>query len=326
MFCSNCGKEINDNARFCKYCGDILISEEKSNDNLIPITPQNNKEQFNTVFNRDVLNNYLFNVRTLEVARNKLWWKISDMQNRINSLGNEHYVAKHSYDLETPLYGIGIMAFFFIVALLVNWLINEDGLFSLFDFLQPIVTFVLFASVILTIVCLIRIAYEIVEDSKRYSNEIKYENKRIKTELSEKQDLSEILPKVQEEFQHIEDLLNEAYAINIIPSKFRNIYAVYFLYDFISTSTATLKEALFHCDLDTIQQKLDTVISQQQDIIMELAHSNALNEQIVLKNDEMLKHAIRTENNTALAAQYSQIAAHNTNVITAIQMSQYLKK
>lgn len=75
MFCSNCGKEINDSAIFCKYCGKNLVEEENntetSNAKAIPIL-QNNSTQINTIFNRDVLNNYLYNVKTLEFYKNKL--------------------------------------------------------------------------------------------------------------------------------------------------------------------------------------------------------------------------------------------------------------
>ena len=31
MFCSNCGKEIEDNAKFCKYCGKNFVSNSENN-------------------------------------------------------------------------------------------------------------------------------------------------------------------------------------------------------------------------------------------------------------------------------------------------------
>ena len=144
-------------------------------------------------------------------------------------------------------------------------------------------------------------------------------------ELEEKERLNSCLPSLKNEIDKVEALLTDAYSINIIPSKFRNIYAAYFLYDFISTSTASLNEALLHCDLDTIQQKFDEVIQQQEAMIMELAYQNALNEKIVRQNEQILGHAIQTENNAALAAQYTKIAANNTGVVAAIQISEYLR-
>ena len=41
MFCSNCGKEIDDNAKFCQYCG-ISFSEKNNT-----ISKENNKNQNN---------------------------------------------------------------------------------------------------------------------------------------------------------------------------------------------------------------------------------------------------------------------------------------
>lgn len=35
MYCKKCGKEINDNARFCKYCGTEFVKKEKVNGKMI---------------------------------------------------------------------------------------------------------------------------------------------------------------------------------------------------------------------------------------------------------------------------------------------------
>ena len=47
---------------------------------------------------------------------------------------------------------------------------------------------------------------------------------------------------------------------------------------------------------------------------------------MVKQNELMLKHAIETERNTALAAQYSAIAAINTDIITQMQRYYYKKE
>lgn len=47
MFCGNCGKEIDDSASFCRYCGAKTVEETKvENDNV-----QNSKKSDNSVFN-----------------------------------------------------------------------------------------------------------------------------------------------------------------------------------------------------------------------------------------------------------------------------------
>ena len=44
MQCPNCGKTVNDEFRFCKYCGQPLDNKEVSNDenqNIIELTDEN---------------------------------------------------------------------------------------------------------------------------------------------------------------------------------------------------------------------------------------------------------------------------------------------
>lgn len=332
MFCSNCGKQLNDTQRFCQFCGtenvvntNTQIIEQSCNPMIV------NEQAYNHTFNRDVLNNYLYNVRVLEVAKNNLL-KIRDKTlYQINNLGipqfqnddfgyySRNWSAFDGSDLAT-VWGFAALLFFGI------WIVGaiicdifECG-FGFFGFLMAL-------TVILAIVFTI---YDIYDSDKRdaiHSQDVAEDDKRVKEENELKQMLiDEEIPNIESELEQIENLLVEAYSINIIPLKFRNIYAAYFLYDYISTSTATLNEALLHCDLDTIIQKLDEIIEQQQEIIMELAYSNALNQQIIQQNEQILQHAIATENNTALAAQYSKVAATNSSVTAYIQVCDYLRR
>ena len=167
--------------------------------------------------------------------------------------------------------------------------------------------------------------YGHTEDEERFEKETRNEENRLKEEQAEKERLINVLPLVKRDLKQTNDLLNTAYAINIIPAKYRNLCAVYFLHKYISTSTASLSEALNQCALDEISQKLNVLVAQNQELIIKQAHSNALNKQLVRQNDEILKHAISIENNTALAAQYSQIAAINTDTIATIQGYYFFK-
>lgn len=326
MFCSNCGSEISNNQKFCCHCGTENGNYMAHSDTQIIHNNVYSPVHTNTTFNHDVLVNYLNNVRILEFAKNKLTNEKNNLENRINNLGHKREIPKRLTDFETPLCCIGLMAFIFIVALVIKILINSgDWLFSWLGFIQPVLTFALWGAAIITIFCLIWIIYDESKDQKRYVNEVNFEKERIKSESYEKEKLSDILSAIMKDLNQTETLLHKAYDINLIPKKYRNIYAAYFLYDYISTSNANLNEALFNCALDEISKKLDTIIEQQQEIIMELARSNAFNEQIVRQNEETLKHAIAAENNTALAAQYSQVAAVNTNTMATIQSYYFFK-
>lgn len=322
MFCINCGKEINDNQKFCRYCG----TKNENNNTILSgnkILNNTQSQQMNTVFNRDVLNNYLYNTRLLEISKNKLINERNILTQSIDSLGHLQIKHKNVFSwIDWGAFGSfwGCCALIVVIELIVGKLLNW-----LFDVSWGFIVGCIITAVLLTLILSVGCILSDVSEINAHNRRAEQDKMRVANELKERERLMQCLPEVNKEIDKIEALLFDAYSINIIPSKFRNIYAAYFLYDFISTSTASLNEALLHCDLDAIQQKLDEVIQQQEEMIMELAYQNALNEKIVRQNEQILGHAIQTENNTALAAQYQKIAANNTSIVAAIQMSEYLR-
>lgn len=321
MFCSNCGKEISDAAKFCRYCGaeneidkSPVLSDDGTQNNL-------HSQQINQVFNRDVLNNYLYNIRVLEVCKNKLMNEKNEIINRINSLGySQVNYRKYHFDLELAKY-----TWIFVAVVIIIELLAGKLLIWIFDASWGLIIGLIVAALIFAIILTLIDITDESSKKKIHMQNVAADDYRVANELKEKEKLTAYLPGLENEINKIENLLNDAYSVNLIPSKFRNVYAAYFLYDYISTSSATLNEALLHCDLDTIQKKLDEVIRNQEEIIIEMAYNNALNKRIVQQNEQILQHAIQTENNTAYAAQYTKIAANNSGVVAAISMSEYLR-
>ncbi len=317
MFCSNCGKEITADQRFCSSCGAENRNYESTD--IVSSSPNSVQkvEQTNTIFNREVLKNYLNNLQTLEFAKHKLEENCRNIEYKINSLQHKNYGVR-SRDNQGSLWGAFIiMGGGALIAMWLNGLLGG----ALGILLVP-------AAVICGIISVIALVCAVAgcaQESSRYENETIRNQEQQKIDEEEKAYLLSILPVAQQDLERTEALLQEAYSINIIPAKYRNIYAAYFLYEYISTSTVSLSDALYHCDLDEISRKLDVIIEQQQEIIMELARSNALNEQIIRQNEQTLKHAIAAENNTALAAQYSQISAVNSKTVAQIQSYYFFK-
>ena len=135
-----------------------------------------------------------------------------------------------------------------------------------------------------------------------------------------------------DELDTVNKLLEEEYNLNIIPSTFRNITAVYYLYDFIKTSNQSFTTALVHFDLHEIKSKLNTIIRQNQEIIIQQAYIISQNQEIIEQNQACLKRLSNLERtasdiecNTALAATYSSIAANNAEVCAWIGIANYLK-
>lgn len=337
MFCSNCGSVLADGAKFCSRCGakcfvaqnDSIISEVPQVETVSnkPI-PTNAQTAVNTVFNRDVLNNYMYNIRTLEVAKSSLLAQKQNVSYRISNLGHMKNMYEPSADGESIMYALFGGGGFIVAVLFIGTLLKETvgEWFDWTDFLSGLMAFLIIGTILIAGGYIIYELCRTSNEKQNYAYSKKQDEIRVQNELKEKSALEEIADELDEEINETDKLLNEAYSVNLIPSKYRNVYAAYFLYDYISTSTATLSEALLHCDLDTIIETLNTVIAQQREMIMELAAANAKNEAIVQQNEQMLHYAIQTENNTALAAQYSQIAATNSKVTAYCQMVQFLEK
>lgn len=98
-------------------------------------------------------------------------------------------------------------------------------------------------------------------------------------------------------------LLQDAYNVNIIPSRYRNIYAAVYLYDWFSTSQADdLDMALSMFVLEEIKEKLDTIIANQSEII--------LNQCMMLANQQ--KSLDQQQRHSAMMrSKLNQIAASN---------------
>lgn len=66
---------------------------------------------------------------------------------------------------------------------------------------------------------------------------------------------------LKEELEKVKTLLQEAYALNILASAYRNVVSVYYIYEYMSTSQASLEETLIHEHMENgikrIESKLD---------------------------------------------------------------------
>lgn len=117
--------------------------------------------------------------------------------------------------------------------------------------------------------------------------------------------------------------LEEAYNLNIIPKTYRDIYAVSYIYDFLTSSNESLSSILMHYNLETVKQKLDGILENQSQIIMQNAYQMAQNQKIIDQNNSMLKRLESIETNTEMAAKYGRIAAVNSDTIAWIQSLDY---
>lgn len=203
------------------------------------------------------------------------------------------------------------------------------------------------------------------EAEKEYSRQYEKAKSDAVAEVEQKimtleQERQEVIRKnsgLGEMIEEAERIRNVVYSPNIIPSKFRSLSAIYFLWDFITTSQMDLQSALLHCDLDKIQKLQTKAIITQQEILltnyMMIAQNNRLitgqnqlgeslgqinqsveelkaqanvnNDTLIKHSKEILEYERKNAENTAVAAEYGRIAAVNSEVLTFFAAYDVLK-
>lgn len=113
-----------------------------------------------------------------------------------------------------------------------------------------------------------------------------------------------------------QQLREQLYNVNVIPSKYRNAYAAYYLYDYFNTSREDdLTQVLQTMLLEEIIKRLDKIIERQEDIIIGQQRTMAMMEQQNKAAEQhrrgMMNHIAQIEQNQAQQTDYLQmIEAH----------------
>lgn len=140
------------------------------------------------------------------------------------------------------------------------------------------------------------------------------------------------LENIKRELQNAQNIRDNAYNINWIPSKYRNIRVVYYISDMVTTSDINIDEALKYYllqeannKLDTILQKLDKIIENEYKIICQQAIIESQNEALISQNKKMISQFANIETNTKLSAEYSAIATNYSSATAYFSLATYLK-
>lgn len=338
MYCSKCGCQIPDNSQFCSKCGSPQMQIEQKQ-----LTPSNAEKELD----REAIKIYLSNVLALEYAIDILNRKWSSVNQEIVDFERNNYYEvisitekeklglyydgkKYYMHFNVTEYNKTYIGLYWSQFCKISWQAIDENWEYINRTANWPSTFKSGGSVLIDI-----FVGSIVDAIQRKSKKTRfleaYASFKARAPGRYADNLKKIQPKkderssIQEEARNARQLLQEAYSINIIPEQFRNIYAVWFIHNYISTSNETLTSALLHCDMDSIKHKLDTIISQNQEIIMNQAIISAQNRQILEQNQHSLKHLAAIETNTEMAAQYAQIAANNAEACAWIGAASFLR-
>lgn len=172
---------------------------------------------------------------------------------------------------------IAVGVFFIIAAFLMVATIEQVNIFSF-----PFLLVFIFGAVV---ICgpVVQMKEDSDENNALYAQYLGKVN-RAKAAAQADQKAREKIPALNNEIRRwrgeltkINNLLNAAYAVNIIPGPYRNLYAVVYLYDYFSKSQEdNLALALNTFVLEEIKAKLDQMIHMMSDSL--------INQELILSN------------------------------------------
>lgn len=131
--------------------------------------------------------------------------------------------------------------------------------------------------------------------------------------------------------QEAKEKLQQVYSVNIIPNKYRTIYVAYYLYDYISSCRETdVDRVLQTMLLEQIIAKLDKIIAQQEEIIlnqrMQLAKQDYLIAQSKQQHTEQMKILYGLEKNQQIQNDYLTMTEANTRITNYFVTADYINK
>lgn len=131
--------------------------------------------------------------------------------------------------------------------------------------------------------------------------------------------------------QEAKEKLQQVYSVNIIPNKYRTIYVAYYLYDYISSCRETdVDRVLQTMLLEQIIAKLDKIIAQQEEIIlnqrMQLAKQDYLIAQSKQQHTEQMKILYGLEKNQQIQNDYLAMTEATTRVTNYFVTADYINK
>lgn len=129
----------------------------------------------------------------------------------------------------------------------------------------------------------------------------------------------------------IEQLRQRMYASNIIPSKYRTLPAVCYLYDYFSTSRETdLDRVIQTMLLDDINSKLSDIIRRLDEVILnqkiQMAQMDDLHNEYRGNNERTMKAIAQAEQDRRLQADYLAMIAANTEANAYFSAATYLSR
>ena len=292
-------------------------------------------------YNHEILVQYLRDVYSMELLRNKVQWNLNSLSQRIK---NDNDVIS-SYQCRPLPVSKEVQKRTPSVVEVLEYLVSIIGAYF-FDFVAFHIPFIgTFLGVVGFLLISGLILFILFMENDSYKSEVKQSQRNFEKEVVEYEalqqraaqcqaDLDQITPiynSTQAQLQEIQQNLTDAYSVNIIPNRYRTIYYAYYLYDYFSSCQETdLDRIIQTMLLDQIIAKLNQIIAQQTETILNqrmiLAKQDAQMEALQENHNAHLRSLAQIEQNQALQTNYLDMLDTNTRITNFFVTADYINK
>lgn len=223
-------------------------------------------------YDRKLLVPYLQDICALELAKKQCEDKIALLNTkeaearRALERQPQAKLIEHSYHFSF-LWSVAQLGLFVFFVSVVMCLFENDYGYLVFICDVYVVLFLVFMYVVFVLVTF----WDQCSRNGKSKRAWKRERNALSTELeSTRRTQKAEVPGLQREIHVIEGLLAKSYGANLIPGRYRELYAAVYLYDWFSTSQAdNMDMALNTYVLEQIKSRLDAIIQNQSTQIIQ---------------------------------------------------------
>lgn len=293
-------------------------------------------------YERKILVPYLQDVCSMEMACIRIQRNIQATQARINSI--EQWLLGCSNTPKKPVrfsFGIGMdssvdsILYFFggmigcILGIIMIWKLGISGI------ILGLVPMVLSVFAIWYAIDNARANSDRYKAAVvRYKNEVQDLEYHVQKAPQYRQKLAaeqRLLDTQKRQLNQAKALRQRLYAVNIIPSRYRNVHVAYYLYDYFATTRKTdLDKIIQTMLLDEIIQRLDKIIAQMEEVIInqriQMAMQEKQNQMIAENHRQEMQAFARMERNQERQMDYQNMIARNQEVTNFFLAVDYIRK
>lgn len=337
MYCTNCGKELSYDTKFCPGCGAGLTAVDTTvpyNANVVSKNAVIEHLEYAKIFETRIY--------TLDCMINKLKEKIQELR----TAPAEQKQLKDSYDFSA----ISLFWIFFAITLLIFIFTSKSPIETILCIISVILIF--FSDEILgmllgsagiafgiCIVIQIFMWLKVFIDNRTYTRNYKARVLSDKQEYERNLRQANILEKEQTKAEikkkEAQRYLNEIYKANILAPKYRNMTAVltiyeYFIYGRCDELTghegaynlyeSELRMGIIINSLSEIITRLEAIQQNQYMIYNAIKQTQSIMDSLWYSMQNMSDNINSIANNSEISSYYSRMSAEDTRVLTYINL------